>query len=91
MGRPGRAAAIIVDNDLLRPPSLRLPDGLFNLCVPVEMYRCFRVEGTRDFKEWTPLCTVPVNEGAAHYVDPDAPGEPRQFYRLVPVACDAEE
>jgi hypothetical protein len=32
-----------------------------------------------------------VNEGAAHYIDPDASDSPRQFYRLVPVACDLEE
>jgi hypothetical protein len=91
VGSPGRAAAIIVDNDVPRPPCLRLPDGLFNVCVPVTATDCFRVESTRDFKEWTPLCTVPVNEGAAHYVDPDAPDSPRQFYRLVPVACDPAE
>jgi hypothetical protein len=91
LARPQRAAAIIVDNDHLRPPCLRLPDGLFNVCVPVAAIDCFRVEVTRDFKEWTPLCVVPVNEGAAHFVDPDAPDSPRRFYRLVPVACDAEE
>ena len=50
-----------------------------------------RVESTRDFKAWTPLCNLPVNEGMAHYVDPDAPGSPHLFYRLVPVACEPEE
>jgi hypothetical protein len=87
----GRAAAIIVDNDLPRPPCVRLPDGLFNVCIPVPFNDCFRVESTRDFKEWTPLCTVPVTEGAAHYVDPDASDSPHRFYRLVPVACDLDE
>jgi hypothetical protein len=87
----GRAAAIIVDNDHPRPPCLRLPDGLFNVCLPVAGADCFRVESTRDFKDWRPLCIVPANEGAAHYVDPDAPDSPRQFYRLVPVACEPEE
>ena len=91
LGTPRRAAAIIVDNDHPRPPCMRLPDGLFNVCVPVDVYNCFRVESTRDFKVWTPLCTVPVNEGAAHFVDPDAPDSPRQFYRLVPVAWEPEE
>jgi hypothetical protein len=91
VGSPGRAAAIIVDNDVPRPPCIRLPDGLFNLCVPADVYNCFRVESTRDLKEWTPLCTVPVDDGAAHYVDPDAPDSPHRFYRLVPVACVPEE
>ena len=91
VGRPGRAAAIIVDNDVPRPPCLRLPDGMFNVCVPMDPGHCVRVESTRDFKLWTPLCTVPVNEGMAHYVDPDAPDAPHLFYRLVPVACEPEE
>lgn len=91
VGRPGRAAAIIVDNDVPRPPCIRLPDGLFNVCVPMDPSHCFRVESTHDLKVWTPLCTVPVNEGMAHYVDSDAATSPQQFYRLVPVACDLEE
>jgi hypothetical protein len=91
VGWPGRAAAIIVDNDVPRPPCLRLPDGLFNLCLPVDVYRCFRVERTRDFKEWTPICTVPADDGIAHYVDPDAPDSPHRFYRLVPAAWEPEE
>lgn len=88
VGVPGRAAAIIVDNDRVRPPCLRLPDGLFNLCVPAPIDPCFRVEITHDFKDWTPLCTIPVNDGVVHYVDPDAPERPRGFYRLVPVPCE---
>jgi hypothetical protein len=68
-----------------------LLDGLFNLCVPMDPNQCVRVESTRDFKVWTPLCTLPVNEGAAHYVAPDASDTPHQFYRLVPVPCEPEE
>ncbi len=93
VGTPRRAAAIIVDNDRPHPGCMKLPDGLFNLCVPTDATHCFRVETTRDFKLWTPVCTIPVNEGTAHYVDadPDASASPRQFYRLVPVACEPEE
>lgn len=85
---PRRAAAIIVDNDRPRPPCLRLSDGLFNVCLPASDVECVRVECTRDFKEWTPLCTVPVNEGMAHFIDPDAPDAPHKFFRLVPVVCE---
>jgi hypothetical protein len=88
VGSPGHAAAIIVDNDRLRPPCLRLPDGLFNLCLPAGTNACFRIEVTRDFKEWTPLCIIPANEDRAHYVDPDAAGVPQRFYRAVPVPCE---
>ena len=86
LGRPHRAAAIILDNDQPRPPSIRLPDGLFNVCVPMGTNLFFRVESTRDFKVWTPLCTLPSDEGMAHFVDPDASASHQQFYRLVPVA-----
>ena len=88
LGTPRRAAAIIVDNDRPRPNCLRLPDGLFNLCLPAGTNSCFRVEVTRDLKEWTPLCTVPASDGWAHFVDPDAPGLPHRFYRCVPVPCE---
>ncbi len=91
LGQPHRAAAIIVDNDHLRPPCTRLPDGRFNVCVPMDPNHCFRVESTQDFKVWTPLCTLPVDEGMAQYVDPDPPALPQRFYRLVPVACEPEE
>ena len=88
LGFPRRAAAIIVDKDRLRPPCVRLPDGLFNLCLPVDFGDCFRVEVTHDFKEWTSLGTVPVVEGHAHFVDADAPGITHRFYRFVPVPCE---
>ena len=88
LGFPRRAAAILVDNDRPRPPCLALPGGLFNLCLPVTASDCFRVEGTRDMKNWTPLCTVPATEGWAHFVDPDASALPYRFYRCVPVPCE---
>jgi hypothetical protein len=91
LGQPRRAAAIIVDNDHPRPASIRLKDGRFNVCLLVNLDHCFRVETTRDFKLWTPVCTVPVNEGMVHYVDPDAPTGSQQFYRLVPAACEHED
>jgi len=91
VGVPARAAALILDNDTPRPPCVQLPDGLFNLCVPVESLSCLGVEGTGDLVHWTPLCTIPLNEGAAHYIDPDAGEWTHRFYRLVPKACEPED
>ncbi len=88
VGFPRRAAAILVDNDHPRPFCVRLPGGWFNFCLPVESGDCFRVEATRDFKEWTLLAIVPVNEGRVHYVDPDAPELAHRFYRFIPVPCE---
>jgi hypothetical protein len=90
VGTASSAAAVIVDNDRPRPKCMRLPDGRFNLCVLSDATHCYRVESTRDYKVWTAICTIPVIEGAAHFVDPDANTVPQQFYRLVPVACESE-
>src|SRR5262249_26256721 len=93
LGTPRRAAALILDRNSPRPPCARLPDGLFNLCLPVgtNVAFCFRVEATDDLSHWTPLCTLPTNEDTAHFIDPDADGLLRRFYRIRPDVCDLEE
>jgi hypothetical protein len=90
LGSPRRAAAIIVDSDQARPRCCRLADGRFNLCLSADADHCYRIEATHDFKIWTPICTVPVNDGVAHYVEPDLDSRTQRFYRLVPVACEME-
>jgi len=90
VGTTSSAAAVIVDNDRPRPKCMRLPDGRFNLCVLTDATHCYRVESTGDCKVWTTVCTIPVNEGFAHFVDPDANAASQQFYRLVPVACEPD-
>jgi hypothetical protein len=90
LGVSRRAAVVIVDPEHARPKCVRLPDGCFNLCVSAEANQCFRIDATHDFTRWTPVCIVPVNDGAVHYVDPDATTAPHRFYRLVPVACEPE-
>jgi hypothetical protein len=84
VGWPNKAAAIIVDNDQLRPHCVRLPDGLFHLCLPGSNGFSFRLECSTDLKQWMPLCTNVVADGAIHFVDPDVDGEPHRFYRVVP-------
>jgi len=84
IGWPGKAAAIIVDNDLDRPTSLRLPDGSFHLCVDKPDGLAFRLEVSEDLSTWVSLCTTVVADGALRYVDPEAPQQSRRFYRIVP-------
>jgi len=88
LGKPRKAAAIILDNDRPRPHCARLPDGLFNLCVGAGTNACFRIEASDDLRQWEVLCRVPANEGAAHFVDPDGEDLPRRFYRAIPDVCD---
>jgi len=84
VGRPGRAAAIIVDNDHPRPLSRRLPDGLFHLCLPAANGFGFRLECSADLVNWRPLGSSIVTDGAIQFVDPDASDQPHYFYRAVP-------
>jgi len=84
IGRPDKAAAIIVDNDLYRPTSLRLPDGSFHLCVDKSEGFAFRLEVSDDLSTWVSLCTNVVTDGALRFVDPEALQHSRRFYRIVP-------
>lgn len=84
VGRPDRAAAIIVDNDAHHPPCLRLPDGSFHLCVEKPDGFAFSLESSEDLAVWTPLCTNVVTGGTLQFVDPEAPEHTRRFYRIVP-------
>jgi hypothetical protein len=84
IGSTKRAAALILDNDQLRPPCRKLSDGLFHLCSPATNGHHFTVRSSTDLIHWTVVCTNTVTDGAVHYVDPDAPGVDTQFYRVVP-------
>jgi hypothetical protein len=84
VGRPDRAAAIIVDNDAHHPPCLRLPDGSFHLCVEKPDGFAFSLESSEDLSVWTPLCTNIVTDGTLQFVDPEASEHTRRFYRIVP-------
>ena len=84
IGRPEKAAAIIVDNDSQRPPCLRLPDGLFHLCVPQSNGFAYRLEASEDLSAWVSLCTNVVAGVTLQFVDPEALGYRHRFYRIVP-------
>jgi hypothetical protein len=88
VGKPHRAAVVILDNDRPRPHCARLVDGLFNLCLPVDAAGCFRVEASDDLVHWDAVCNLEAREGAVDFIDPDGPEHGRRFYRVVPVDCD---
>jgi hypothetical protein len=83
-GFPSHAAAIIIDNDQPRPPCVLLPDHRFHFCQPASNGFCFRVEASTDLRNWIPVCTNVVTDGALHYVDPDSPPSNVRFYRVEP-------
>jgi outer membrane protein assembly factor BamB len=84
VGFPSHAAAIIIDNDRPRPPCVLLPDHQFHFCQPASNGFSFRVEASTDLRNWVPLCTNVVTDGALHFVDPDAPPSHVRFYRVEP-------
>lgn len=86
IGSPSRAAAIIVDNELPRPPCRRLSDGMFHLCAPGTNGFTFCIHTSSDLINWTAICTNVVTEGAVHFVDPDAADLAHRFYRVTPDA-----
>jgi hypothetical protein len=86
VGYPGRAAAIIVDNDQPRPGTCTLPDRCFHWTKPGSNGGWFRIECSTNLIHWTPICTNMITDGALHFVDPDGDELPRAFYRATPSA-----
>ena len=84
VGQPSKAAAAIADSDQPPPAGLRTADGLFHLCLPGENGFGYRLECSTDLARWLPLCTNVVTDGAVHFVDADADGHSRRFYRVLP-------
>jgi hypothetical protein len=91
IGRPDRAAAVIVDNDWLNPPCHRLPDGSFHLCLERPDGFAFRLDASEDLSAWVTLCTNVVTDGALHFVDPEAQQHSHRYYRIVPQSNYAPE
>lgn len=91
IGCPGRAAAIIVDNDEPRPETGPLPDRCFHVMKPGANGTWWRIECSTNMNEWTPICTIPVIDGAIDFVDPDADELPNRFYRAVPDSAPPPE
>jgi hypothetical protein len=86
IGRSSHAAAVIVDNDALRPHTMRLAGGLFHVCVAGTDGDLYRLEASSNLTDWITLCTSVVSDGAVHFVDPDVQALPHRFYRAVPDA-----
>jgi hypothetical protein len=84
LGWPHQAGAILIDNDVPRPPTRTLRDALFHLCVARTNGFVHRVEFSTNLVNWVPVCTNVVTEGAVQFVDPEAAGTPNRFYRVVP-------
>ena len=84
VGWPGKAAAIIVDNDGGPPGNCRLCDGTFHLTLPGTSGSSYRVEASFDLVHWVTLGTNTVLDMNLHIADPEWHDFPNRFYRAVP-------
>lgn len=85
MGIPRRAAALILKNWPRPLPFLR-SDGSFHLNAAGPDGAWFCVQNSTDLRNWSSVATNQAFQGSIDFVDPDAPGNARGFYRAVPLA-----
>ena len=85
VGRPGVAAALILDNDCPAPDTGSLADRLFNLRRDWPSGACYRIDVSGNLRDWESLEDNLVTDDALHFIDPEAPDLGARFYRIVPV------
>jgi hypothetical protein len=85
VGLRRRAAAVIADatwhaGDVHCSP---VGGGLFHLCFPAPAPAAgFRLEASEDFLHWETVQEGAAVDGAVHFVDPEAAGLSKRFYRM---------
>ena len=91
IGKPARAAVLIVDGAWLPPRATAGPvstvlgDNCFHLNATGPNGAWFQVLYSTNVLDWIPICTNQVINGSVDFIDPDASGHAR-FYRAVPQA-----
>jgi hypothetical protein len=83
IGSPGRAGAVILDNDYVLAPVTRLSDGSVHVYLPATSGSGYRLESSSDLGTWNSCLTTIIDGDGMHYIDPNASVSFR-FYRLVP-------
>jgi hypothetical protein len=80
-----RAAGIIIDNVGPHSVTAMLHGDYFHFSTPGPDAAWFCIERSTDMSNWLPVCTNQVVNGSIDFVDPDAPGNPARFYRVIPL------
>jgi hypothetical protein len=91
VGFPPRAAAVIIDSPGICPAASMTSDQCFRLSMPGPDAAWFCVQRSADMINWTPVCTNQVVNGSIDFIDPDAPANVNQYYRVVPVTSAPAE
>jgi hypothetical protein len=85
VGWPGKAEAIIIDNDSRMPVSGRLADGTFQVSAASITSGSYVVEFSPDLVHWLPVGTNTVSDIGVYFADPEAVDAPQRFYRVRPL------
>jgi hypothetical protein len=93
VGRHGRAGAVIIDNDELRPVTGELADRNCHIRLPALAGLCYRLEVSDDLQNWEVHCWLNACDGGdLHFLDTDSPELKRRFFRAIEeFACPDEE
>jgi hypothetical protein len=84
LGRPSRAAALIMDY-WPRPLPMLLADRSFHLNTNGPDGAWFYVQNGTNLQSWVTVSTNQVVHGSIDYIDPDAHNYSGRFYRAVPL------
>lgn len=86
IGKPSRAAVIIVGKKGSWHKPQWVKDGSFHYVNPRSVQLGYRVEVSRNLIDWETAATnrVPIDDDEIHYVDPDDSGLSMRFFRVVP-------
>ncbi len=91
VGLPRRAGGIIIDNAGPHSATAMLSGDCFHFATPGPDAAWFCIERSTDMRNWSPVCTNQVVNGSIDFVDPDAPGNPARFYRVIPLDVPPSE
>jgi hypothetical protein len=89
VGWPGKAEAIILDNDSVPPSTGSLKDGSFHVNIPAVDGFGYQLQCSEDLIHWLPVGDSSVLDGGVHFADPEAKDFPQRFYRVVPQSTQA--
>jgi len=90
VGRPAKAVAVIVDDDLPWPKVTAFSEAV-HLRLPGANGSTYRVEASDDLKTWVPVFSGVVTDGAVHFTDPDSADFNHRFYRVAPEIAPVPE
>jgi hypothetical protein len=86
VGWPAVGVALISDppSTPAEPRAALLPGNLLHVCFAAEDGYNFRLEASRDLRNWETLCDTWSSDGAWHFIDTEMDHQAHRFYRITP-------